>query len=58
MEIKFNKKIETLKKTQAEMKMELKNPMTQPENSKKVLTHRMNQAKYKISGFTNGKKKA
>lgn len=48
LEIELNKKIESLKKTQAEMKMELKNPMIQPENSKKVLTHRMNKAKYKI----------
>lgn len=37
LKMEFNKKIETLKITQAEMNMELKNPITQLENSKKAL---------------------
>ena len=37
LKMEFNKKIETLKIIQAEMNMELKNPITQLENSKKAL---------------------
>ena len=37
LKMEFIKKIETLKITQAEMNMELKNPITQLENSKKTL---------------------
>lgn len=37
LRIEFNKEIETLKKTHAEMKNKLKNPITQPENSKESL---------------------
>lgn len=37
LKMEFNKKIETLKITQAEMNMELKNSITQLENSKKAL---------------------
>lgn len=37
LKMEFNKKIETLKITQAEMNMELKNPITQLEHSKKAL---------------------
>lgn len=34
LRMEFNKEIETLKRAQAEMKMDLKNPITQLENSK------------------------
>ena len=42
----FSKDIETLKRTQAEMKMYLKN--TQLENSGKNITSRINQAENRI----------
>lgn len=40
----FNKKTETLKRTQPEMKTELKNPITQVENSRESLISWMKQA--------------
>ena len=49
----FNKEIEILKRTQDEMKMELKNPTTYLDNSKGSLTGRMNQAEDRISGLEN-----
>ena len=42
--MKFNEEIETLKRTQMEMKLELKNPVAQLENSKESLKSRMDQA--------------
>lgn len=46
---RFNKEIETLKRTQVEMSIELKNSVVLLENSKERLTNKMNQ-KDKITG--------
>lgn len=40
---KFNKEMETLKRTQVEMSIELKNSVVLLENSKERLTNKMNQ---------------
>lgn len=50
LETEFNKEIETLRKTQTKMKMELKNPITHQENSRGSLTSRTNEAEGRISG--------
>lgn len=44
LRMKFNEEIETLKRTQIEMKLELKTPGAQLENSKESLKGRMDQA--------------
>jgi hypothetical protein len=43
--------METLKKIQAEIKMEMENPITQLENSMAIHVTRMNQTEYKLSGL-------
>lgn len=46
-----SKKLEKLNLTQAEVKMEWKNPITLLENSKESLASKMNQAQDIISGL-------
>lgn len=49
--MEFYKEIETLKSTQAEMKLELKHPTIQLENSKENITCRMDQVENRIPGL-------
>lgn len=51
LKTEFSKEIGTFKKTQTEMRMELKNPITLLENPNKSLTSRMNQVEDRISGL-------
>lgn len=51
LKTEFNKEIATLKRTQAEKKMGLKNPVVQLENSKEGLTSEENQAEDRIPCF-------
>ena len=46
--------LETLKRTQDEIKMELQNKITQLKNSKESLTSRMKQAKHRLLGPEDG----
>lgn len=47
----FSKDLETSKKTQVQMKMELKNSVTQLEDSGESFRSRINQAEHKVSGL-------
>lgn len=47
----FNQETETLKSTLGEMKVSLRNPIAQQQNSKECLTYRMNQTEGKLSDF-------
>lgn len=49
--MKFNKDIETLKWTQAEMKMELENPIRPTKSSKETYISRMNQVEDRVLGY-------
>lgn len=51
LKTEFNKEIQTLARTQDEMKMDWKSPIIQPEKSKETLTSRMNQAGDRLSGL-------
>ena len=51
MRSEFHQKIETLKRIQAEMKMELKNPVIILGKSKERLTNRTHQAEDRIVGL-------
>lgn len=53
LKMEFSKEKETLNKTQAEMRNELKNPVAQLEISKESLISWMNQAKDKLLGLKN-----
>lgn len=57
MKTKFSKKTEILKKTQSEMKMKLKNSITQIQNSGENLTSRMDQVEDRILGIQDKKEK-
>lgn len=50
LDVEFNNEIETLTKAQAEMKMELRNPITQLGNLKNRLTRSMNRAEDRRAG--------
>lgn len=49
LKMEFNQDIETLKRTQDEMNMELKNPIVQLQKSKESFTSRINQVEDRIS---------
>ena len=51
MRPEFNKDIEALKRNQTEMKMELKSPVNQLENSRESPTSRMNKTDDRTSGL-------
>lgn len=49
--MEFKKKKEKQKRSQDEMKVDLRNPVVQLENSKESLTSRENHAEYRVPGL-------
>lgn len=50
LRMEFKKQVETLKRTQLEMKSKVKSPITQIENSKESLPNGVNQPEDTVSG--------
>lgn len=53
LKTEFNKEMQTLKKIKARMKMELRNPIIQLEDSRESLTSIMNQTEARMSGHVD-----